>query len=59
MIPYFKMFIPLKLYLPKNKIIKEIEKFKVDEIPENLIEDEVKILSQGMSDEDAKKNRKN
>ena len=45
--------------LTKKQIIKEIEKFRVDEIPENLIEDEVKILSQGMSDEDAKKNRKN
>ena len=41
--------------LSKNQILKEIEKFKVDEIPENLIEEEVKILSQGMSDEDAKK----
>ena len=45
--------------LTKKQIIKEIEKFKVDEIPENLIEDEIKILSQGMGDEDAKKNRKN
>ena len=45
--------------LSKNQILKEIEKFKVDEIPENLIEEEVKILSQGMSEEDAKKSRKN
>jgi len=45
--------------LTKNQILKEIEKFKVNEIPENLIEEEIKILSQGMSDEDAKKNRKN
>ena len=45
--------------LSKNQILKEIEKFKVDEIPENLIEEEVKILSQGMSEDDAKKNRKN
>ena len=45
--------------LTKKQIIKEIEKFRVDEIPENLIEDEVKILSQGMGDEDAKKNKKN
>ena len=43
----------------KNQILKEIEKFKVSEIPENLIEDEIKILSQGMSEEDAKKSRKN
>ena len=45
--------------LSKNQILKEIEKFKVDEIPENLIEEEVKILSQGMSEEDTKKSRKN
>ena len=45
--------------LSKNQILKEIEKFKVSEIPENLIEEEVKILSQGMSDEDSKKSRKN
>ena len=44
--------------LSKNQILKELEKFKVDEIPENLIEEEVKILSQGMSDDDAKKSRK-
>jgi len=45
--------------LSKNQILKELEKLKVDEIPENLIEEEVKILSQGMSEEDAKKSRKN
>ncbi len=45
--------------ISKNQILKEIEKFKVDEIPENLIDEELKILSQGMSDEDKKKNKKN
>ena len=45
--------------LAKTQILKEIENFKVDEIPENLIEEEVKILSQGMNEEDAKKSRKN
>jgi len=45
--------------LSKNQILKEIEKFKVNEIPENLIEEEVKILSQGMSEDDAKKSKKN
>ena len=45
--------------LSKNQILKEIEKFKVSEIPENLIDEEVKILSQGMSEEDVKKSRKN
>jgi trigger factor len=42
--------------LSKNQILKEIEKIKVDEIPENLIEEEVKILSQGMDEAEAKKN---
>ena len=44
--------------LSKKQILDEIEKFKVDEIPENLIIEEVKVLSQGMSDEEAKKNNK-
>jgi len=45
--------------LTKTQILKEIENFKVEEIPENLIEDEVKTLSQGMSEEDVKKSKKN
>ena len=45
--------------LTKNQILKEIEKFKVSEIPENLLAEEVKILSQGMSDEDVKKSKSN
>ena len=45
--------------LAKTQILKEIENFKVDEIPENLIEEEIKILSQGMTEEDSKKSRKN
>ena len=45
--------------ISKNQILKEIESFKVEEIPKNLIEEEVKVLSQGMSEEDAKKSRKN
>ena len=45
--------------LTKNQILKEIEKFKVNEIPENLLAEEVKILSQGMSEEDAKKSKSN
>jgi len=43
--------------LSKNQILKEIEKIKIDEIPENLIEEEVKILSQGMSEVEAKKSK--
>jgi len=43
--------------LSKNQILKEIDKIKVDEIPENLIEEEVKILAQGMDEAEAKKNK--
>jgi len=43
--------------LSKNQILKEIEKIKVDEIPENLIEEEIKILSQGIDETEAKKNK--
>ena len=42
----------------KKQILKELEKFKVEEIPENLIEAEVKVLSQGMKEEDLKKKKK-
>ena len=45
--------------LTKTQILKEIENFKVDEIPGNLIDEEVKTLSQGMSEDDTKKSRKN
>ena len=45
--------------LSKNQILKEIEKIKVEEIPENLIEEEVKVLSQGMTEDEVKKNKKN
>ena len=45
--------------LTKKQILSEIEKFKINEIPKNLLEDEIKILSQGMSEVDAKNNRKN
>ena len=44
--------------LAKTQILKEIENFKVDEIPENLVDEEIKILAQGMSEKDAKESRK-
>jgi len=44
--------------LSKKQILEQIEKFKVDEIPENLIEEEIKILSQNISAEEVKKNKK-
>ena len=45
--------------LSKNQILKEIESFKVEGIPDNLVEEEVKVLSQGMSEDDANKSKKN
>jgi trigger factor len=45
--------------LTKKQILKKIENFKVEEIPENLVEEEVKILCQGLSEEDTKKSKKN
>ena len=44
--------------LSKNQILKQIENFKVDELPENLIEQEVNILSQDMKEDEIKKNKK-
>ena len=44
--------------LTKNKILKEIENFKVEEIPQNLVDQEVKILSQGMKEDEVNKNKK-
>jgi len=43
--------------LSKNQILKEIKKIKVDEIPENLIEEEIKIITQGMPDDEVKKDK--
>ncbi len=44
--------------LSKNQILEELEKFKVDEIPENLVEEEVKILTQGIKEDEIKKKKK-
>ena len=44
--------------ISKKQIINQIEKQKLDNLPNNLIEQEVKILSQGMKEDDLKKNKK-
>ncbi|MDB4846609.1 trigger factor [Pelagibacteraceae bacterium] len=44
--------------LGKKQILEELEKLKVDEIPENLIEEEVKVLSQGMKEDEVKNKKK-
>ena len=44
--------------LSNKEILEQINKIKVNEIPQNLIDQEIQILSQGMKDEDKKKNQK-
>ncbi len=44
--------------ISKKQIINQIEKQKLDNLPNNLIEQEVQILSQGMKEDDLKKNKK-
>ena len=43
--------------ISKNQILKEIESFKVETIPKNLIDEEIKVLSQDMNEEEVKKNK--
>ena len=42
----------------KKKILEEVERQKLDELPQNLIDQELKSLSQGMKEEEVKKNKK-
>ena len=44
--------------ITKKNILEQIEKEKLDQLPGNLIEQEVKILSQGMKEEEVKKKKK-
>ena len=44
--------------ISKRKILDQIDNFKINELPNNLVDQEVKILSQGMKDEDVKKKTK-
>ncbi len=44
--------------ISKKQILKQIEKEKLDELPVNLIDQEVQVLSQDMKDEEKKKNKK-
>ncbi len=45
--------------LTNGQILNQLAKFKVDEIPDNLIEQEIKFLSQGMKEDEIIKNKKN
>ena len=42
----------------KKRILEEVEKQKLDELPQNLIDQELNSLSQGMKEEEVKKNKK-
>ena len=44
--------------LSKKQILDQIEKYKISEIPQNLIEQEVKVLTEGLKAEDVKKKSK-
>ena len=44
--------------ISKKQILEQVDKQKLDDLPSNLIEQEVKILSQGMKEDDLKKNKK-
>ena len=44
--------------ITKKSILEQIEQEKLDQLPGNLIEQEVKILSQGMKEDEVKKNQK-
>ncbi len=43
--------------ISKKQILEQIEKQKLDQLPANLIEQEVNILTQGMKEEEKKKNK--
>ena len=45
--------------LTKKQILEAIENFKVDEIPQNLVDEEVKILSQNNPEDELNKNKIN
>ena len=44
--------------ISKKQILNQIEKQKIEELPKNLIEQEINILSQGMKEEELKINKK-
>ena len=44
--------------LSKKQILDQIEKYKVSEIPQNLVDQEVKIISEGQKEDEVKKKAK-
>tara|TARA_B100001121_G_scaffold275339_1_gene263786 strand:- start:1793 stop:3214 length:1422 start_codon:yes stop_codon:yes gene_type:complete len=45
--------------LSKTQILEQLDKIKIDEVPQELIDQEVSIISNGMKDDEIKKNKKN
>ena len=43
--------------ISKNQILKGLEQIKVDDLPQALIDEEIKVLGQGQTEEDLKKNK--
>ena len=43
--------------ITKRKILDQIEKYKISELPDNLINEEIKMLTQGMKEDDVKKKK--
>ena len=44
--------------LTKNNILDQLDKIKIEEVPQELIDQEIHVLSHGMKDEEVKKNKK-
>ena len=42
--------------LSKNQILDQLDKIKIEEVPKELIDQEIKVLSHGMKEEEVKKN---
>ena len=45
--------------ISKNQILKGLEQIKVEDLPQSLIDEEIKILGQGQTEEELKKNKNN
>ncbi len=43
--------------ISKNQILKGLEQIKVEDLPQSLIDEEVKVLGQGQTEEELKKNK--
>ena len=43
--------------LSKNQILDQLDKIKIDEVPKELVDQEINVLSHGMKEEEVKKNK--